>query len=384
MFYFSCLCTQNLGPTAMLNASGGQQPLTPSAALAAHQQQQQQLIGPQITPGAGLPLHHLPPQPPSGPPGGSTAQIPDVSAAVAAAIEASTQPMVTAAAPAEQPPQAGLLQPQQAQQVSESPFVNAPHPMGDVAMPQAPNEEGPRGLDPGAAAAAAASGPPQELFSEPSLALEQPAHEAAMNANAVGGSGSGAGHEFGGVANSALHPSPPPRAQSQSQSPAQPQNHPKPPEGSLVATLMEEFDVDFADLVTDLDPEGTVHGTAEIPEGVPTSPRASFQPSDGPFAAIQDPLSSSASLRESPRSSPPRPGSAACESDAMRVASLSGWMHGSPGNLPSPRGTPAGPSHTARTTAGTVEQPPPAAFASTPVSGSPPYPIPEGVEPTAE
>ena len=97
-------------------------------------------------------------------------------------------------------------------------------------------------------------------------------------------------------------------------------------EESMVASLLEDLDGDIL---------------PDIPSHPhPPPPTA---PVSDPFASVHVPLATS-----SPRGSPHRPGSAtAAESDAARVASLSGWMQGSPGKVPSPRGTPAGPTATA-------------------------------------
>lgn len=373
----------------------------PSAALVA---QQQQLMGRQMPPGAALPTnHHLPPRQPTASippqphattgaaaPTAASAQIPDVSAAVAAAIEASNQPAVPAQAqpePLAAPGGAGALHQQQHEQ-TELPTTEASgaggRSLGDVAMPQAPLE------------ATAQQGAAEDAPFEPELSLalppqqQQPAPQDGASLEAAQQQpvahaapsvemGSAPGVQSQAQAHAPLAPSlpsssGPPSTQASQQTPQGQTN--KPPEGSLVATLMEEFDVDLADLLPDdLDPGPEIQpSAAPATATAASSPRASFRPADDPFAVIQDPLSSSASLRGSPRGSPPRPGSAAADSEAVRVASLSGWMHGSPGNVPSPRGTPAGPSNTVRTTAGTGEQHP--AAAGTPASGSPPDPAP--------
>ena len=128
---------------------------------------------------------------------------------------------------------------------------------------------------------------------------------------------------------------------------------------SLVATLMEEFDVDIDDPLPDLgggangDGGGGggvsamdlgVHARDVSPAVVPAS--VTVATTQGPFAAAEAPVVGSSPGGGGAVGSPMRPGSsaAAADSEAARVASLSGWMHGSPVKVASPRGTPAGPT----------------------------------------
>lgn len=142
---------------------------------------------------------------------------------------------------------------------------------------------------------------------------------------------------------------------------------------SLVATLMEEFDVDIDEpIADDADLNGHGHGdgvgegiavdeigvTARDVSPIPARPVpvvvAPSRVAQGPFATGESPVTFS--VGGSPGrigGSPMRPGSsaAAADSEAARVASLSGWMHGSPAKVSSPRGTPAGPTGAAQLTA---------------------------------
>jgi hypothetical protein len=139
---------------------------------------------------------------------------------------------------------------------------------------------------------------------------------------------------------------------------------------SLVATLMEDSDADMDEPLGDINDDGGggLNGTALVgglavddivgvsardvspittaaaAAAAAAAPMVPEPAPQGPFADATAPVSGGLV------GSPMRPGSsaAAADSEAARVASLSGWMHGSPAKVASPRGTPAGPTSAAQ------------------------------------